>query len=371
MSTQRLIGFVVGGVLMAGAIVAVVFLRTSPPQQEEPELLRPLKTLTVQDAYAGVVRVYPGKVRASQEVDLSFNVAGQLTELNVKAGDRVKRGDLIARLDPRDFEQDVAAARADLIEKTSKFTKIEQAYEAEAATQKEVIEARALRDKAAATLKISEKAFEDTQLRAPFDGAIARRFVDNFKRVEVKEDIVSLQDVTVVEIEVNIPEARVAMLRDTGVVRAQLKVSFDFLPGRMFDVEVEEFDVAADPTTQTYSARVSMPAPEDVSIFPGMTATLHETFQSDDAATSFLLPLGVVPVDSDGTYFVWKIQDGASGVASVHKTPVQVGELTGSRVAITAGLSEGDRVAAAGVHQLREGQQVQPFDAKAKGAGQL
>ncbi len=124
---------------------------------------------------------------------------------------------------------------------------------------------------AEARANIATKALDDTHLRPPFTGVIANTFADRFENVQAKQSVLSLQDISSVEVEVSVPEKRVVRaLEDKGKFR--FAATFDYLPDREFEVSVKEFSTEADPVTQTYTATFAMPAPDDVLIMPGMTA---------------------------------------------------------------------------------------------------
>ena len=228
------------------------------------------------------------------------------------------------------------------------------------------MDAQAEFDVAEAEEKIAAKALEDTYLRAPFAGVIAQTFVENFENLARKQRILSLQDVSSVEIEVNIPEEVVAVAKGTADA-FRFVATFDYLPGRDFAVTPREFTTEADPLTQTYAATLVMPAPEDVSILPGMTATITpyrlETAASEDSG--YAVPIDAVPVDGLGTYYVWKTEQEAGGAWTVHRVDVKVGEMMQDEILVVEGLRTGDRIAAAGVHVLQEGQRVRPLNPEA------
>ncbi len=186
-----------------------------------------------------------------------------------------------------------------------------------------------------------------------------------FQNVRVRQRVLSLQDVSRVEIEINIPEERVALkLNDKDAFG--LIATFDYLPGREFEVEMEKFATDSDQATQTFEATVAMAAPKDENILPGMTATItpYRKQLEDNEAAGFAVPIDAVPVDELGTYHIWKIITDSSGRLSVHRVDVQVGEMVRNDIIILSGLNKGDRIATAGVHLLREGQQVRLLDAE-------
>ncbi len=350
---------------MAAAIFAVAFIDWRPEPEPEPLPVRPLKTMVVETAFASGARNYPGKVKATQTVDLAFQVSGQLIEFPVKKGDEVEQGQLLARLDPRDYESALQAKEGLLTKAQSDYEKLQDLLERGSAGRQEVVDAKAAFDVAESEARIARKALEDTYLRAPFSGVIANTYVENFQNVMAKQRILSLQDVTSVEIEVSVPESRVVESKQKKG-RYRFVATFDYLPGREFDVELKEFSTEADPLTQTYTATFVMPAPEDVVILPGMTATIREYPKegAPEADASFAVPIDAVAVDGLGQYYVWIIRQADGGTMTAHRQDVSVGEMAEDEVAVTDGLSRGDRIATAGVNVLQEGQRVRLMESR-------
>ena len=162
------------------------------------------------------------------------------------------------------------------------------------------------------------------------------------------------------EIIVNIPEQRIALSKKY-TDRYRYVATFDYLPGREFDVILKEFTTQADPATQTFAATFVMPAPKDVVLLPGMTPTIREYLKVDIVdvlAEGFPVPIETVPVDGVGQYYVWKVVQGAGDTWTVHRVDVRVGPMQKGTILVVEGLKQGDRIAAAGVHFLHEGQQV-------------
>ena len=358
----RLVGAVIGVVLMGVAIYSIFLVEWRTEVPEEPPLVRPLKTMIIKSPFSAVGRKYPGNVRANEEVNLAFQVAGQLIEFPVKKGQQVAQGELLGRLDPRDFENDLAAKQAALTRAQAEFERIAGLAERGMATEKEKIDSRAARDAAEARANIATKALDDTYLRAPFAGVIAHTFVDNFQNIDAKQPVLSLQEVKSVEIVINVPEERVIRGQEA---KGQFRfvATFEYLPDREFEVTLKEFATEADPATQTYAATLVMPAPEDVLILPGMTATVRGYRKEDQGAqdTGYAVPVDAVAIDGQGQYYVWVVQTKADGSGTVQRVDVQVGEMVQDDILVLDGLQQGDGIALAGVHLLQEGQQVRPF----------
>ena len=104
----------IGAVVLVAGIVAVVMIRREPAAVEEIAAVRPLKTLVLGAETSALVEEYPARVAAGEEVAMAFETGGTLTELPVREGDRVQKGRLLARLDPRDAQNQLDAAEAEL-----------------------------------------------------------------------------------------------------------------------------------------------------------------------------------------------------------------------------------------------------------------
>lgn len=199
---------------------------------------------------------------------------------------------------------------------------------------------------------------QDSTLRAPYDGVIAERFVEEGQNVRAKEPIVKFQDIDELEVVIDVPEAIMAAnLRSADIV--QLEAEFVGAPGLRFPVQVREIAQRADPTTQTFSVRAAMAAPPDQIILPGMSATVTLTYRRANVLGSrILVPISAVFKDSSGEQIVWVIETSEKAGETVSRRAVKVGEVSGDQIVITDGLQPGDRIAVAGVSFLRDGMKV-------------
>jgi RND family efflux transporter MFP subunit len=354
----RAVAFVVGSALAIAAIWSVFFVDWSRERPEPEPIIRPVQTFAV-GAAPERVRTFPARVRATNEVTLSFQVPGVLAKLPVIRGQRVDAGELLAQLDLRDFESRLAAARADVSRLTDELAAVTRAFEQQAANPIEVARFRTALDQAVAARDIAQKALEDATLLAPFEGVVADLFVDNFQKVAPGLQVLRLQGSDPIRVEVNVDAARVASareLRDT----TRHSVRFDFLPGQEFEARLVEFTTEANRSTQTFLAILEVDPPEGVYILPGMTATLLERRAEDAPAPDELaVPITAVTHDGSGAAFVWVVgtPDG-EGVAAVSRRPIEKGELHEDMVVVARGLARGERVVSAGVGKLSEGRRV-------------
>ncbi|MEE8524862.1 MAG: efflux RND transporter periplasmic adaptor subunit [Thermoanaerobaculia bacterium] len=340
--------------------------------QEEPvaaaPVARPVKILTVGTESSPEVREYPGRVSAVREAAVAFEVGGRIVELPVTEGRWVEKGALLARLDGRDFEAKLTAAEADRAAAEADYVRFEELLEKDAVSRRDFEMRQRNFEVAKSQIDIAEKALEDTVLRAPFSGRVARKLVDEFQNVQAKQAIVLLQDTSALEIAVDLPEADLvrsthgARVADLAAAAGRLAVaptvSLASAPGSSFPATFKELATSADPSTRTFEATFAFTAPDDVLILPGMTArvTLAPAVR---AAAGIKIPSGAAMADDSGAAYVWKVNPSSM---EVRRAAVALGELSGAEVAITSGLEHGDQIAVSGVHHLREGMQVRRFE---------
>jgi multidrug efflux system membrane fusion protein len=381
---------------------------------------RPVKMMTVASGDGGgEARSYPGQVRASKRVALAFKVSGPLVELPAEEGSRVRKGDLLAKVDPRDFETRVVQVESQIGEAGAQLEAMktgarpedlrileavvdaakayavnaEQQYEryrdlfvkrqvskadfdryrseydmarasyntaaqnlekGQAGARKEDIAAMEAKIRGLESqLKGARDALGDTSLRAPFDGLVAQRFADNFAEVRAKEPIVSLQDISIVEVLVDVPEMVMATLRQGDNVK--VFAEFVSAPGRQFDLVLKEFTTEADQRTQTYQVTLTMDQPEGVNIFPGMTGTVTAVSEAA-AGDAVMVPAAALAADKSGSSHIWVVDPDSM---TVSLRPVTTGALTGSdSILVTEGLRPGETIAVSAVSTLRKGMKV-------------
>lgn len=339
------------------ALLFLVMGCQEEPKQEEP-IARPVKILVLDSKASAREFEYPGKVSPTQESYMAFEVPGRMTQFPVNEGQRVRKGTLLGRLDPRDYQADLEAEMARVREAKADYQRYRALYEAQNASLADLQVKRRGFEVAKARLSKTQKALQDTKLIAPFSGIVAKKLAKDFQNVQAKEPVLILQDTSSLEIVINIPERDFAGATSRLTVeeinaRVKPMVGITSLPGRVFPARVKEFSTTADPETRTFQVTLAFNPPRDVTILPGMTARVTLTSKVKAGQSGFYqIPANAVVADDTGQPFVWRVNP---TTMQVHRTPVQVGELLEANVEIQSGLSRGDWVAVSGVHQLREG----------------
>jgi len=331
---------------------------------------RPVKAMKVGDITGISQRWIPGRVSASQEVNLSFRVSGPLIELPVNVGDEVKAGQVLARIDPRDFQVNLKNAEAQLQKAVAALQFAEAEYgrvvrireqDPAAISASMVDQKREAMDRAQAevvALEAEREGVKDqlnyTYLRAPFSGTIVSKYVENFEDVQAKQIVLRLLDPTHIEMTIDIPEGIISYVP----LMRKLRVRFDAFPGVEVPAEVKEIGTEASATTRTYPVTLIMEQPEEATVLAGMTgeATCCE-LMPDEGLTErpIEVPTEAVFSDETGGSFVWVID---RGTLTVSRREVSLGRLTDYGVVVMRGLETGEWIATAGVYYLEEGQQV-------------
>jgi RND family efflux transporter MFP subunit len=341
----------VAHLLVAGALTFAC--AEEPP----PEPVRPVVSMKVEGAGAFQGRWWPGRAKATQEVDLGFEVAGQLEERIVDVGDEVETGQVMARLDCRDFQNELTRSKAELDRAKAYFERVEQASRTGAVSRQEVDDARARQDQADATVRIRQKAVDDCRMVAPFDGLVSATYVDNFTNVRVKQPVVRILDVSKLVMIINIAEDLINYSQQVS----DLVVRFDALPGVELSARIKEIGREASQATRTFPVTLIFDTKEaGVQVQPGMAgqAKAQGELRREPSAEGVELPTAAV-FTPDGEEsqdsFVWIVDESASVVKRRKVEPVRI---TQRGATIVKGVEPGERVVTKGVHRLREGQEV-------------
>ena len=337
---------------------------------EETELppppVRPVKIFTVEGNPGSGTRSFPGSITASRRAELSFRVGGVLREILVKEGERVKRGQLLAQLDPTDFKLRVEDRQAsfDNAEKNYNRGKVLVGEGNISKLDFDRLEANYRSAKAA--LDLARQELDYTGLRAPFDGNIGRREVENFEEVAANQAIFQLENLEQLDVAVALPEILIRSLRraetrgsagESEVANAvEAFASFEGRENERFPLRIKEVATRADTQTQTFRVTFSMPQPENFNLLPGMTANvsidLSRVIQAD---SSHWVPASAVVADSGLDSRVW-VLDGDS--MTVSSRPVNIGRMSGHSIEIISGLVGGEEIVSVGAAYLAEGMQV-------------
>ncbi len=364
-------------------VLAVFLVSCGENEKADTEPARPVKTIRVRAAYGNSHLTLPARVRAHRRVELAFKeVSGPLIELPIEGreGQRVEKGALLARIDPKPYEIRLRNVQGLLKEASAALALARQEYQrvlkiqrkdpgavsaADIDRKREGLHATQGRIRSLeAEVEDAENKLRHTELRAPFTGLVARRLVDNFQEIQPTQPVLALEDISQVELLIDVPENVMATADaqgdDHGV---SFSAQFPAAPGKDFPLELQEYATRADPATQTYQVVLKMAQPEGLNVITGMTATVTVAFDEQTAShQGARVPAIAVVADPDGAGYVWVVD---TATMMVHKRQVKVGAVAGSEeVNILEGLKGGEEVVVAGILKLHEGMQVRLWGEK-------
>ena len=211
---------------------------------KEP-VVRPIKMVTLQAGGLKRIFEYPGVVLPTLNANLAFEVNGKIISVHVKEGDVVEAGTIVAALDPRDYKSSLDAAKARLEETQQDATRYQRLFDQKAASEEMLQKAIRTRKTSQANFEQATKAYDDTFLRTPFAGTIARVLVSDFQTVQAKQEIMILQDATTLEAVIDIPETLWTMFtkkmtHEERTRRGKPKVVLTSLPKTSFPARISE-----------------------------------------------------------------------------------------------------------------------------------
>jgi multidrug efflux system membrane fusion protein len=334
-----------------------------PPPAAKPP--RPVRAATVHYEATITTARYSGEVKARYEIPQSFQVAGKLAKRLVSTGALVSRGDLLATLDPADYELSRAKAMARL---TSAQADLAQAREdslhssnlqeknlvsaASLARKKEAVRAAEARmQEAQAALDLESRRLSYTALRAEQDGVVAAVEAEAGQVLAAGQTVFRLASAGELEVVINVPENRLDALLSATQIQATLWA----MPGVYHPAKIRETSPGVDAMIRTYTVKVSLPE-ADERVRLGMTATV--VMRAVEPQPAAKLPLTALS-RSEGGAAVWVV-DAAGDAVSLR--PVEVSRFDADSVSVVGGLAEEERVVTAGVQKLKPGEKVRVLE---------
>ncbi|OPL11369.1 MAG: hypothetical protein AVO39_05895 [delta proteobacterium MLS_D] len=330
---------------LAAAVIVAVGCSGEP--RDAGESSRPITVAEVEPYEVMDSKCFSGVIYEHDLVKLSFRVAGMVEEIPVDEGRFARKGDLLARLDPRDYQLQYDAVKAEHDKVIAEVKRYRELYARNNITESEYEKAIAGETQIRAKFRSAENALRDTRLTAPFDGYVQALYVSEQEMVDAGTLIVSLVDVSTLVVETNVPPA-FYLLRDRFE-------SFSFTsthcPGRSYPLELIGMTAKAD-TGNLYRIRLRYRPEPGCLLAPGMSVRVRIRYRRDYHAP-VCIPVTAVAAGEDDR-FVWLYRDGR-----VTKQPVETGMVNpDGTVEILEGLSPGDVIVTAGIHGLADGQAV-------------
>ena len=349
-------------ILFAGLLVLATV--SCKQEVEKQEIIRPVKTIEVGNVQDLSNRTFPGITEEEHSVDLAFRVGGPLIKLNAIEGQHLKKWQLIAEVDSRDFEIDLMAKEARFIQARAEEERFKLTFERGSISKSEYDQKLALYLEAKSALMAAKNNLFDTKLRAPFESYIDQKLVENYERIHVGQTIVTLFDLSALEVRFNISEALAVYFRDFE----DFDVSIDIYGDAIFKADLKEIGKKSDRSAGIpviLELRHKNTPDSEFRIIPGVACRVKVNLKVDTeietAATEFTIPSSAIYAQPDSEKKYVFILNPES--MEVKKTEVELGALVSNNfIWVINGLNRGDILITAGTKVLQDGQKVQALN---------
>lgn len=345
------------------AVGSLLLAACSRPEIDTTEVIRPVRVIELQAGGSTFEESFPGQIEPRVQARLSFQVGGKLTARLVDVGDKVTKGQVLAKIDPQDLSLALQAAQAQYdaaaTEHAQLKTDLERAKtlkqqnfisQAELDRRQLALDAASSRlSQARAQLGAQGNQRQYGDLRAPGNGVISSVYAEAGQVMAPGQAVVLWADEKDVQVSIAVPENRVSEIKPAQQASVLLWSGKQALAAR-----VREISPVADPVTRTFGVLLDVDDPAKLSRF-GMSATVQ--FTTASKSTAFKLPISALVAEHSGA-FVW-VFDEKQGV--VNKRVVQPYDVSESDFLVKEGLSNGELIVTAGTHVLNEGQKVRRF----------
>lgn len=345
--------------------LAAVLLLTLSACSSGPEPdSRRLVLVTQAQPSGAASQVFAGEVRAREEVNLSFRVAGKIANRYADAGTRVQAGQILARLDDDDLalqsqaaDASVQALRADRDLAAAELTRYRELVGKQLVSQSlydskkaQAQAAQSRYQQAVAQSKVNSNQTGYAVIRAPANGVISQRLAEAGQVVSAGQPVFAFAADGARDVSITVAEQHLPNLRVGQPVKLELWTQ----EGQVYEGKIREIAAAADALTRTYAVRVAFDDAAAVTQL-GQSARVYMTETTDQGLS---VPLSAL-TESNGKPAVWIIaRDGR-----LQKRGVAVRRYGARSAEISAGLAQNEWIVQAGVHLLREGESVRAVDA--------
>ncbi|VEH26029.1 HlyD family secretion protein [Bordetella hinzii] len=342
----------------------VLLLAACQSREEAPPPPKPVVAMPAERDAGSAGLAVPGQIDARYSTPLSFRVGGKIIERQVRLGDAVRVGQVVARLDPADAAKNAASARAQLTAAQHQLEFARQQLARDRAQAREQLiaasqleqsqnnyaAALAQRDSAAQQAALAADQLSYTELKADHAGLITAERADTGQNVSSGQPVYTLAWSGEVDAVANIPENVLARLSIGQTARITLPAA----PGTTLAATLRELAPAADPQTRSFRAKLTVQDPPP-GLRLGMTATIAFDGRTD-ATPTYTLPATALFHDGAATA-VWVVKPGED-ILELRRVTVE--RYTDRHIVLSSGLQPGERVVWQGVHTVSAGQKVKP-----------
>lgn len=341
-------------------ILAAVFVLQAC--SESTEVKQEVAPVVVQLSSAQVTSLannyeFPAFVSAVKNVDLKFEVSGRLIFENLIEGSKVKKGQILAKIDPKPFQRKVEESRIRHEDAQRNLKRIKDVFEKNVASQRDYDDAKSQFSITKIALENAEQDLSYCTIRAPFDAVVGARYIENDSLIRSGDSLANLQDRSELYFTFEVPER----IMTANVGNRDVKASAHIIgqEDNVYDIHYVEHKTTPDPITQTYGVTFALKGEVANAFYPGSRAIVN-IMPNNNSESALLVPLSALVGNSDAGFSVWRLNEQDSKLTQVK---VKVSKLHGEYALLSSGIKAGDKVVSAAVGQMREGLLVREYKA--------
>lgn len=293
---------------------------------------------------------YSGTIEEENGVSLSFPMGGTVSQLSVKVGDYVRRGQLIGSVEQASVKNAYDIARSTRAQMQDAYDRMRQLHDKGSLAEIKWVEAQSQLQQAVSAENIAKKNLDDCNLYAPADGVISEKLAEVGQNMAPGMPVAKLVTTKVLNAKINVPEGEVSGIK----ARQRAKIQVQALNGRWIDGYVIEKGVIADPVTRSYGVKIRVEG-HDRGLLPGMVANVvldgvSAAEKSDKGASKIIIPAMLVQLGDDNSNFVWVDENGKAA-----RRVIVCGEYQSDGVVVESGLKKGERLIVEGQQKVCSG----------------
>lgn len=342
-------------IVLVGLVLSVGVLLPgcdSVNSQEVDSTIKPVKLSKVPNINQQHTDSFIGKTDATERAVLSFNVAGEIDSKMVRMGRQVKKGEVLAYLDPTDYQLTLDARQAEFDLAKTQYLRAKALF-AESLISTDQFEQNDTNLKvASAQLEQAKTDLTYSKITAPFDGIVSLTMAESHQVVGAKQPIVKLLNNTVMDVIFTLPISYVEKYGIDKISQSRLSVTMDAKRSLMIPAQFKEISTQPNKDTNSYTARVTIKRPQDLTLLTDMSGQVHLLNQEESRL--FRLPETAWISRNDQQGRVWKFD-------KTEHSLTQVLVMLDSHGFVQGGLAQGDLVVQTGIENLREGQRVKAW----------
>ena len=338
---------------MVAVILIGSFITSCGEQTKDTDRVKTVKIDTVRTECAQTILQYPGKIKAAEDVNLAFRVSGTIRKIHVKDGQPVKAGQLLAELDPTDYQIQLNATEAQYKQIKSEAERVIALYNDGGTTPVAYDKAVYGLEQISALYKHHQDELAYTKLYAPFSGFVQKHLFESHETVGAGMPVLQMVGKGSPEVEINIPAAEYINRERFG----NYQCTFDIYPGKTYTLKQIGITHKAN-SNQLYTMRLQLETEGLPMPSAGMN-TMVSIRLNDEASNELIIPTNALLQENGRScIFVYHPETGI-----VQSKEVSILRLTsdGRSIITSSSLKPGDIIVTAGIHSIRDGEQVKPL----------